>query len=272
MSDGSVGAEIGNARFDDAAAVPPAVGDLSAAILDIVERHRPSRMPFFGHLATLPRVCAADPALLGRIHLNYQSAMHATRAAVYYLPHLDSPRLRQRKLRIFIDDDGLPDGDTHHYQLTRAFQHIGAECLLEDERFGDPAELCLRLTAETAHFVRLAPLLYARSLGPWCIVEAMSADWMRALADALAAHFPAIKNEPYFADCFAEKLEERHATEAVDVTRMVLATHPALWANTLRDAAIIAEALDGVWNHLDRIVEDARARFCRKVPRQAAAE
>ena len=80
----------------------------------------------------------SDPSFLGQILLVYQSAMHATRAAVYYLPHLDSPALRKRKLQIFIDDDGLPNGDTHHYQLTRAFLEIGAKCLLDEEEFGEP--------------------------------------------------------------------------------------------------------------------------------------
>src|SRR5262245_53511930 len=61
--------------------------------------HRPSRMPFFRHLAGAPHAVASDPSLLGQIHLHYQAAMHATRAAVYYLPHLDSPSLRKRKLQ-----------------------------------------------------------------------------------------------------------------------------------------------------------------------------
>ncbi len=257
----SVGGEVAGTGLDNVVPMPPAIGDFTAAISAIVERHRPSEMPFFGHLAALPRTCAADPALLGQIHLNYQAAMHATRAAVYFLPHLNSPGLRKRKLQIFIDDDGLPGGDTHHYQLTRAFRNIGAQCPVDDESFGDPAELCLRLGDETAHFVRLAPVLYARSLGPWCIVEVMSVDWMRALADALAVHFPAVRHEPYFADCFAEMVEERHAAEALDVTAAVLATHPELLAETLRDAAIMAEALDGVWRHLDRIVERARSFY-----------
>jgi len=65
-------------------------------------------MPFFRHLANLPFSVASDPTLLGQIHLIYQSAMHATRTAVYYLPHLDSPAMRKRKLQILIDDDGLP--------------------------------------------------------------------------------------------------------------------------------------------------------------------
>src|SRR5437879_4757974 len=123
----------------------------------LLEEHRPSRMPFFARLAAMPRTAASDPVLLGQIFLIYQSAMHATRAAVYYLPHLDSPSLRKRKLQIFIDDDGLPGGDTHHYQLTRAFRNIGADCLLDDEEFGPPTELSGFLEAETAHFARLAP-------------------------------------------------------------------------------------------------------------------
>src|SRR5271155_5977917 len=126
-----------------------AIEDLPNALAVISEEHRPSRMPFFERLAGLPRAVARDPALLGQIHLVYQSAMHATRAAVYYLPHLDSPALRKRKLQIFIDDDGLPGGDTHHYQLTRAFLNIGAKSVLQDEEFADLEELCCHLDSET---------------------------------------------------------------------------------------------------------------------------
>src|SRR6516162_6433035 len=150
-----------------------AVEEFPDTMAAILEEHRPSRMPFFGRLAALPRTAASAPGFLGQIHLVYQSAMHATRAAVYHLPHLDSPALRKRKLQIFIDDDGLTDGDTHHYQLTRAFLNIGANSLLADEEFGDPEELCDRLDAETVHFVRLARELYGRSLGPWCAVEVL---------------------------------------------------------------------------------------------------
>jgi hypothetical protein len=245
-------------ELDDKVTKSSTIVEFRGAIAALVEKHRPSRMPFFAHLARLPPARAADPLLLGRIHLNYQAAMHATRAAVYLLPHLDSPQLRKRKLQIFIDDDGLPGGDTHHYQLTRTFRNLGAEGLLDDEEFGEPALLRRRLEAETAEFVRLAPLLYARSLGPWCVVEVMSVDWLRAFADALAAHFPSVRNEPYFADCFGEMVEERHAAEALGVTEAVLAARPELLAETLDDGALMAEALDGVWIHLDRIVGSAR--------------
>ena len=235
------------------------IEEFPRAMTDMLEKHRPSRMPFFARLAAMPLEMAADPFLLGQIHLIYQSAMHATRAAVYYLPHLDSPSLRRRKLQIFVDDDGLPDGDTHHYQLTRAFRNIGAKCVLEDEDFGDPAELCRHLDKETAYFVRLARKLYARSLGPWCAVETMSVDWMRALAEALSVHFPQFKHEPYFEECFSRMVEERHAMEALKVTQLVLRARPELLAETLRDAKTIARALEWVWTQLDTIVQRTAA-------------
>ncbi|MGC2203094.1 MAG: hypothetical protein WA633_23510 [Stellaceae bacterium] len=237
-----------------------AIEDLPSTMASLLEEHRPSRMPFFKRLTRLPRAVVNDPDLLGHILLIYQSAMHATRAAVYHLPHLDSPALRRRKLQIFIDDDGLPSGDTHHYQLTRAFLSIGAKPLLDEEEFGEPGELCHYIEAETANFVRLAPKLYSTSLGAWCAIEMMSADWMRALADALAAHFPHFRHEQYFEDCFSQGVEERHSAEALDITQSVLRARPELLQETLRDAKAIAAALDGVWKHLDRIVRKAEAK------------
>ncbi len=239
---------------------PDAVDGFQSAMMALLDHHRPSRMPFFRRLAQLPKAIAKDPQFLGEIHLIYQAAMHATRAAVYYIPHLDSPALRQRKLRIFNDDDGLPDGDTHHYQLSRAFRNIGAKLKLDDEEFGAPENLCCHLDSETAHFVRLAQKLYSRSLGPWCAVEVMSVDWMTALAESLSAHFPKIVHEPYFADCFSQHVEERHADESLEVTQMVVRQHPELLTETMLDAKMMAEALDGVWNNLDGVVRGARRR------------
>jgi hypothetical protein len=239
---------------------PDAVENFQASMMALLNKHRPSRMPFFRRLAQLPKASASDPQFLGEIHLIYQAAMHATRAAVYYLPHLDSPAMRQRKLQIFNDDDGLPGGDTHHYQLSRAFRGIGAKLRLDDEDFGAPEELCNHLDPETAHFVRLAQKLYSRSLGPWCAVEVMSVDWMTALAQSLSVHFPQIAQEPYFADCFSQHVEERHASEALEVTQMVLRKRPELMTETMLDAKMMAEALDGVWNNMDRIVQGVRRR------------
>lgn len=237
-----------------------AIDEFPSAIKVALAEHRPSRMPFFQHLAALPFSVANDSTLLGQIHLIYQSAMHATRTAVYYLPYLDSPALRKRKLQILIDDDGLPGGDTHHYQLTRAFLNIGAKSFLQDEEFADLEELCCHLDSETVHFVRLVRELYRRSLGPWCAVEVLSVDWMRALSGALSIHFPQFIHEPYFKECFSQRVEERHAEESLAVTQMVLRARPTLLRETLRHARMMAKALDGVWVHLDRIVLDAHRR------------
>jgi hypothetical protein len=247
-------------NWNSMTAAVPQIDDFPHAMVALLDEHRPSRMPFFSRVAALPLLVASDPVFLGEIHLIYQAAMHATRAAVYYLPHLDSPALRKRKLQIFIDDDGLEGGETHHYQLTRAFRNIGAKLRLEDEEFGRHEELCEHLNDETAHFVRLTKKLYARSLGPWCAVEMMSADWMKALADAFSVHFPQFSHEPYFEECFTHHVEERHADESLAVTQMVLRERPQLLSETLRDAKMMAEALDGVWSGLDRVALDARRR------------
>jgi hypothetical protein len=241
-----------------------AIESFPSTVVEMVEQHRPSRMPFFRRVQALPLAVAGDPDFLGDVHLIYQAAMHATRAAVYYLPHLDSPAMRKRKLQIFVDDDGLKGGDTHHYQLTRAFRNIGAKIVLEDEAFGSHEELCQHLDPETGHFVRLAQKLYTRSLGPWCAVEVLSVDWMKALAEAFAVHFPQFVHEPYFEDCFSQHVEERHADESLNVTHMVLKERPELLPETMRDAKMMAEALDGVWNNLDRIVQGAR-RHARRL-------
>ena len=83
---------------------------------------------------------------------------------------------------------------------------------------------------------------------------------MRAFADGLAVHFPSIAQEPYFADCFDQGVEERHAEEAIAVTQMVLARRPDLFAETIEDAKAMAEALDGVWIAMDKLLTAAMAR------------
>ena len=106
--------------------------------------------------------------------------------------------------------------------------------------------------------MRLAQKLYSRSLGPWCAVEVLSVDWMQALAEAFSVHFPQFIHEPYFEECFSQHVEERHAQESLNVTHLVLQQRPELLPATMRDAKMMAEALDGVWNNLDRIVQTAR--------------
>src|ERR1051325_10787145 len=184
--------------------LPTNTTDFRRAMLVLLDEHRPSRMPFFRRVASPPFRIVSDPGLLGEIYLIYQAAMHATRAAVYYLPHLDSPGLRKRKLRILIDDDGLPGGNTHHYQLARAFRNIGAHLPLADEEFGSPEDLSRHLDQETAHFVKQAQRLYSRSLGLWWAGELLWVEGRRAPPGPLSVHSPKFTREPYFEDCFAQ--------------------------------------------------------------------
>ncbi|HEX3522326.1 MAG TPA: hypothetical protein VHT52_09585 [Stellaceae bacterium] len=58
-------------------------------------------------------------------------------------------------------------------------------------------------------------------------------------------------------------VEERHAEESLSVTQMVLSARPALLPATVEDAKVMAEALDGVWTHLDRIVQIARQKVAQ---------
>jgi hypothetical protein len=222
-------------------------------LADILEAHRPSRHPFFRALADAPRA-ALGPDALGELYLRYQAAMHATRVMVYHLPHLEAPSLRVRKLVIYIDDDGLPGGDTHHAQLARAFRNLGARLPLADDDFGDLDELVHRLDPETARFVSLVRDLYPRSLGPWCAVELLSDDFLGALAGALAVHFPAVRDEPYFADVFAQGIEHRHGQEALAITKLVLERRPHLLDATLADARTLCHGLDGLWSSLAGVI------------------
>jgi hypothetical protein len=85
---------------DRAEAGPTAVDEFPPVIKALLDEHRPSRMPFFQNLAGLPYAVASDPSLLGQIHLHYQSAMHATRAAVYY-PTSTVPRCASESCRYY---------------------------------------------------------------------------------------------------------------------------------------------------------------------------
>jgi len=91
---------------------PNPTKDFRRAMLVLLDEHRPSRMPFFRRVASLPSGLPATPICSEKIYLVYQAAMHATRAAAYYVPYLDSPALRTRKLRILMDDDRLTGEDS----------------------------------------------------------------------------------------------------------------------------------------------------------------
>jgi len=83
------------------------IEEFPLAITSMLEQHRPSRMPFFDRSQRClapPRVTRSSRPDTSDLPIGHD----ATRAAVYYLPAPRQARpLRKRKLRIFIDDDGL---------------------------------------------------------------------------------------------------------------------------------------------------------------------
>ncbi|HEX6096640.1 MAG TPA: iron-containing redox enzyme family protein [Thermoanaerobaculia bacterium] len=223
----------------------------------IADKHLPSRHAFFRSLAECSKERLSDPQLLGELLHRYQAAMHATRAMAYSLPSLDSPELRKRKLRILVDDDGLPGGDTHHYQLRRAFIGMGAKPKMDDDCYDDLSTLQTLVDGNTASFIAAVGRLYSSSLGAWAIVELLSEDWMHALADALSVHFPDVVNEPYFAECFREGVEERHGLEALELLELICARRPEYTEPTLRDANEMAGQLTRLWDGLHDLIREA---------------
>lgn len=222
---------------------------------EIISKHLPSQHPFFGCLAESPSELISEPQRLGELLHRYQAAMHATRAMAYSLPMLDSPELRKRKLQILIDDDGLVGGDTHHYQLTRAFVNMGVKPKMDNDLYGDLESLQMEVDEKTARFIAAVRRLYARSLGAWAIVECLSDDWMHALADALAVHFPNVVSEPYFAQCFEGHIEESHGREALELVDLVCARRPEFVEPTLRDADEMAGELTCLWDALHEVIQ-----------------
>ncbi|MBW4563561.1 MAG: hypothetical protein KME32_20935 [Mojavia pulchra JT2-VF2] len=233
------------------------VEQLFQDVLDeLYQKYLPSKHPFFSRLALFPPEKLRSPDLLGEIYLRYQAACHATRAMVYFVPYLDSPALRVRKLRIISDDDSLQGGDTHHYQLSRAFANMGAKFSIQDEEFGSLDELQKLLDPTTANFVSLVQKIYPQSLGPWCVIEMFAHDWMQALMNALAYSFPVIKQEPYFAECFEQGVEERHAQEAQELTSLILHNYPKLLTPTIAGAKMMATELDKFWSGLENLLQE----------------
>ncbi|BAY19981.1 hypothetical protein NIES21_58510 (plasmid) [Anabaenopsis circularis NIES-21] len=227
---------------------------------DVLEKlyqaHLPSKHPFFTRLSLLPLEQLRSPDLLGEIYLRYQAACHATRVMIYFIPYLNSPGLRERKLKIISDDDSWQNGGIHHYQLSRAFANLGAKLIIPDEEFGSLDELQKCLDPTTANFVSLVQKIYPQSLGPFCVVEMFAHDWMQALMNSLAHCFPFIRQEPYFAECFDQGIEERHAQEALELTSIILNKSPQLLAPTLEGANMMAMALDKFWSGLDNLLQD----------------
>jgi len=169
--------------------------------------------------------------------------MHATRAEVYKLPYLDTVPLRKIKLDILNDDDNLPNGGAHHYQLADLFRWLGAVGMIPDTEFGALGWKTATMETPTGTFINVVEALYSQSLGPWCIVERLSNSWLFGLYRGLGC-----PSHPYFKGITA--VEDRHANIAIDTTCLVLETRPLLADIFLYDAEMVARALTGVWDDM----------------------
>lgn len=225
---------------------------------DLHEKYLPSKNSFFQQLTAFPYEKLRSPTFLGELHLQYQAACHSTRVMIYRVPYLESPAMRVRQLKFISDDDGLEGGDTHHYQLSRAFANMGASFVIQDEEFGSLDKLKKIVNPNTAQFISLVQDLYSKSLGPWCVIEGFADDWMRALMNSLFGCFPSIKEEPYFADCFDQGVEERHAQESLNITREVLLKSPELLEETIEGACVMAKGLNEFWSGLEIWLEEVK--------------
>jgi hypothetical protein len=207
---------------------------------------------------------AVTAKFLGEIYNAYQATMHATRAAVFYLPNLDRVELRQIKTKIFNDDDNLPGDGSHHAQLRIAFENMGAKGMLPDNAFGDPKELRPSLNRAMAAYVKQTYKNYKKTLGPWCYLEGVSVNFMAAFMDALAKHHPDIVKEPYFAECIAGKVEEIHAALSLETTQKIMDARPHLVVPALKGAKAMAENLDSAWGQHHEIVMRRMEKYSRQ--------
>ena len=218
--------------------------DVRTFIADLAEHHSPFDHPFF-RLPNKP-----TPEQLGQLYNIYQSVMHATRAGVRYVPWMDSVSQRIIIADVILDDDR---GDAHQFQLARAFENLGAVGMWESVAFGSSSPDTDYGLLELAIDIRDH---YSETLGPWVIIEVLSKQWMIALRDALAQHFPDVVNADYFCE-LSDKThyEDAHADIALREAEAVLSRYPDLESETREGAKSMARCLDRCWDLMAGVME-----------------
>lgn len=221
----------------------------------ICTQHLPSKHAFFENLKKAPSHRIRDPNIMDKLYECYQSCMHASRAMGYFLPHLDGVSLRVQKLRILAEDDGIPGGDTHHFQLRRTWTSLMERPpLMNDTEFGDLDSLAAKVDKAASKFILEVKRIYPLSLGPWVVVEGLAHDWIGALMIGLSSHFPNVQDTDYFRENYLNCLEVEHARISLDMTCTVLSTSPKLLETTVNGARTMAHALDDLWSGMDTII------------------
>lgn len=222
---------------------------------ELFAKYKPSDHPFFKNLREAPDAVVKNPGFLSQLYLRYQAAMHATRASVWFTPFLDTPRLRQRKAAIIVDDDAVDGEATHHRQCENLFRWFGASPILDESHFGDLSELGPHLHPDTLAFCTKAWELYCKDTGAWSIFEVLSDNWQSALAHSMAPHFgPETIKQQYFDEISTGHIEILHMLETVSLTEDVLHRKPHLTEQTIASAKEMAEWTYKLWDHMNELV------------------
>lgn len=219
--------------------------------------YKPSNHAFWTHLKDpASRQAVQDPEFLSQLYIRYQAAMHATRASVWFTPNLDTPRLRQRKAAIIVDDDTVDGDETHHAMLEKLFVFLGADPIPHETRFGDLDTLKEFLDEDTYAFCAAAWRLYVQSTGAWSIFEVLSDNWQSSLYDSLAPHFSTeLKDQVYFEEISFGQIEILHMLETVSLTEDVLHRKPHLLQGTMDDAVEMCEWTLKLWDNFDSLLQ-----------------
>jgi len=231
--------------------------EFRALMNGLFHQYKPTNHAFFINLKETNNTAAVrDPLFISELYKRYQAAMHATRAAVWYSPNLETPRLRQRKAAIIVDDDTVDGEKTHHRQCENLFRWMGADPIQDENLFGDLGTLRTLLDDDTYAFCERAYQLYVKSTGAWAIFEVLSDNWQSALYNSLSPHFDeGLRQQQYFDEISFGHIEILHMLETVSLTEDVLHRKPELLQETIDDAIEMAMWTYKLWDNFDGLLQ-----------------
>lgn len=227
---------------------------------DLFAKHRPSQHSLWRTLANSPREVATNPGILREFYTRYQSAMHATRVSIYFMPYMDTPTQRQAKIKIILDDDTIDDTISHHLQLQQLFEQLGAAEVPDQERFGDLESLLRSVVTDpgTAAFCEMADRNYRAGLGGWTIFEVLSDDWISAMAAGFEPHYDRewLYKRQYFDEIATGHIEIEHMLQSLALTESLMHRRPDLIQEQICLAREMVAGIDSLWDSLERLITD----------------
>lgn len=194
------------------------VGIKMSGIKIIASKVKISENIFFKKLKTTPSKHIKNSQLLSSLYVGLQAPLHAMRCYAYHLP-VYHPELRKTKIKFLMDDDHDKDSNckkhvTHHELFRDLFAMMGSRFAAEKEldgRFFTNPKL-MQVSFDTQAVIAGIKKNYSDSIGGFCLFEEISHEWVKALHDGLAEHFPEVSQHPYFKECLA--IETLHGDSA----------------------------------------------------------